>query len=148
MAKRKQNKLNEKSPASYLREPKDLEKRSGISQPLIVFTLRDFDRNQGQSFKDWEEEKLLAMALTKIQGICSLTRQEATQQQIIKEYKKGEFPVVSDFSHPKHIPDDIAWCTIRLQGKERIVGYFEQNVFYVVFLDKDHKFWVSDKKHT
>ncbi len=97
MAKGKQNKFNERNPASYNRKVKKI---------------------------------------------------EATRQQIIKEYLKGTFPDKSDFYHPKHIPEDIAWCSMHIQGKECVIGYFEDNVFYVVFLDKDHRFWITEKKNT
>ena len=91
---------------------------------------------------------MLALAIIKLQGVCSLTRIEATHQQIIKEYPKGQFPEKSDFYHPKHIPSDVAWCSMHIQGKECIIGYFEDHVFNIVFLDKDHKFWITEKKHT
>ncbi len=41
--------------------------------------------------------------------------------------------------------------TIRLshgQGKECIIGHFEDNIFHIVFLDKNHEFWISKKKNT
>lgn len=114
----------------------------------MVLSFRDFDRNQGQSFEEWEHEELLALALSKLQAVCGLTRSEATRQQIIKEYPKGEFPPRSDFVHPKHVPNDVAWCSMHIQGKECVIGYFEDNIFNIVFLDKDHRFWITEKKHT
>ena len=77
-----------------------------------------------------------------------MTRIEATGNQIIKEYSKGEFPKNSDFTHPKHIPNDISWCSMHIQGKECIIGYFEDNIFNIVFLDKNHRFWITEKKNT
>ena len=67
-------------------------------------------------------------------------------KQFIKVY--DNFPVNSDFIHPKYVPAGVKWSTIRIKGKERIVGYLEENIFYVVFLDKDHRFWITEKKHT
>ncbi len=148
MGKGKQNKFKERNAASYKREVKSIELRSGQRERFIVLSLKDFDSNQGQSFELWEGENLLALAVRKLQGVCGLTRVEASRQQIIKEYPKGAFPDNSDFYHPKHIPEDISWCTMHIQGKECVIGYFEDNVFYVVFLDKDHRFWITEKKHT
>lgn len=148
MRKGKQNKFNERNAASYKREVNSIELRSGQRERFIVISFKDFDSNQGQSYELWEGENLLALAVRKLQGVCGLTRIEATRQQIIKEYPKGAFPDKSDFYHPKHIPDDIAWCSMHIQGKECVIGYFEDNVFYVVFLDKDHRFWITEKKHT
>lgn len=145
----KHNKFKERSASSSnKRELKSIELRSGTRERFIVLSLKDFDRNQGQSFEKWEEDKLLALAVTKLQAVCVLTRIEATKQQIIKEYPKGQFPPNSDFYHPKHISDDIAWCSMHIQGKECLIGYFEDNIFNIVFLDKDHKFWITEKKHT
>jgi len=148
MKRGKQTKFNERSPDSYKRQLKGIELRSGRRDPFIVFSLRNYDRNQGQTIKEWEDQELLSLALAKLQEVCNLTRVEATRQQIIKEYRKGDFPPESDFYHPKHIPADIAWCSMHIQGKECVIGYFEDNIFHVVFLDKEHRFWITEKKHT
>ena len=52
--------------SSYKRELKNLDNKSNQREPLIVFSLKDFDINQGQTFKDWEENELLALAVTKL----------------------------------------------------------------------------------
>lgn len=148
MGKGKQNKFKERNASSYQRELKGIELRSGQREKFVVLSFKDFDSNQGQSFENWEGEKLLALAIRKLQGVCGLTRGEATRQQIIKEYPKGKFPENTDFYHPKHIPEDTSWCSMHIQGKECVIGYFEDNVFYVVFLDKDHRFWITEKKYT
>lgn len=148
MGKGKPNKFKERNAASFKREFRGIETRHGKKEPFIVLSFKDFDRNQGQSFKQWEEDELLALAIGKLHEACNLTRLEATRQQIIKEYPQGEFPPNSDFVHPKHIPDDISWSSMHIQGKECVIGYFEDNIFYIVFLDKDHRFWITEKKNT
>ena len=64
----------------------------------------------------------------------------------------------TDFKHPNFIPHDVLWGRFRLGNLERLVGfvvpkkyhntkldqsnyYFDCNTFYVVFLDKNHKFY-------
>ena len=50
----------------------------------------------------------------------------------------------------------IKWARFRITGARRLIGVFlnnqkdekNKNVFYIVFLDKDHKFAPSTKKHT
>ncbi len=113
-----------------------------------MLSFRDFDRNQGQNFEDWEEDKILALALNKLREICQLTRVQATSQQIIKQYSKVDFPPNSAFEHPKHVLPDVVWCSLHIQGKECIIGHFEDNIFHVVFLDKNHEFWITKKKNT
>ena len=128
------------------RKRKGLDYRSGEPKKLIVFSLKDFDVNQGQSFEVWEKDKLLSNLMTRLREMSSFTVTEAQQNKILTIY--GDFPVKTDFQHPKHIPDGVNWAVISIQGKERIAGYIEDNAFYIVFLDKDHKFWITEKKHT
>jgi hypothetical protein len=144
----KQDKFKERHIASYKRELKNIETKQGKKDPLIVLSFRDFDRNQGQNFEEWEEERLLALAINKLRDICQLTRIQATNQQIIKEYSKVDFPPNSAFKHPKHVLPDVDWCSMHIQGKECIIGHFEDNIFHIVFLDKNHEFWITKKKNT
>ena len=144
----KQDKFNERHIASYKRELKGIETKQGRKEPLIVLSFRDFDRNQGQNFEEWEEEKLLALAISKLRDVCQLTKVQATTQQIIKQYSNVAFPPNTAFEHPKHVLPDVTWCSMHIQGKECIIGHFEDNIFYIVFLDKNHEFWISKKKNT
>lgn len=148
MGKGKQSKFKERNASSYKRELKGIETRQGKKEPFIVLSFRNFDRNQGQSFEEWEDEKLLALAISKLREVCELTVGQATAQQIIKPYTKVAFPPESGFVHPKHVPIDVIWCSMHIQGKECVIGYFEDNIFYIVFLDKNHEFWETKKKNT
>lgn len=132
--------------AKPVRKRKGLPYRSGEPKRTIVFSLKDFDINQGQSFEDWEEESILSELMTRLRQVSSFSVPEAEQQGILKIY--GDFPSESDFKHPKHIPPGVNWASISIRGKIRIGGYLEDNVFYIVFLDKDHRFWITKKKHT
>lgn len=120
--------------------------RSGEPKRTIVFSLKDFDINQGQSFEDWEKESILSELMTRLRQVSNYSVPEAEQQRILKIY--GDFPPESDFIPPRHISPGVNWASISIRGKIRIGGYLEDNVFYIVFLDKDHRFWISKKKHT
>ncbi len=128
------------------RKRKGFEYRSGEPKKLIVFSLKDFDINQGQSFEDWEKDKILSNLMTRLREISSFTATEAQQKRILTIY--GDFPVKTGFKQPKHIPDGVNWAVISIKGKERIAGYIEDNVFYIVFLDKNHRFWITEKKYS
>lgn len=117
--------------------------RSGNPKRFLVFSLKDFDINQGQDFKNWECEKILSMLMTRLRLISAYTIQEAQENKILTIY--GEFPINTDFKHPKHVSEGVKWARISIQGKERVAGYIEDNIFYIVFLDKDHRFWISEK---
>jgi hypothetical protein len=148
MGKGKQNKFKERNVASYKREAKIIDIRHGRKEPLIVLSFRDFDRNQGQGFEAWEKDQILALAIEKLAAICHKTVGQATAEQIIKPYTKVGFPPDSGFVHPRHVLSDVIWCSMHIQGKECVIGYFEDNIFQVVFLDKDHEFWKTKKKNT
>lgn len=134
--------------AKYNRKSKQLDDRSPNRELFIVFSFRDFDRNQGQNFAEWQEDELLAALCEKLLGISHLTVGQVTSQQIIKPYTKVDFPPDSGFKYPKHVPDGVKWASMHIQGKECIIGHFEDNIFHIVFLDKNHEFWISKKKNT
>lgn len=112
--------------------------------PLLVFSFKDFDSNQcppGQTFKEWEKGELLAPLMTKLVELSSKNRVIASQEGCLSTY--DTFPEDSDFKKPKYIEGDVQWATIKDVGGQlhRVGGYIVDNVFYVVFLDKEHKFY-------
>ena len=62
----KPNKFKSRKKSSLKRKVKILDLRSKQREPLIVFSFRDFDVNQGQNFEDWEEDKILALMINKL----------------------------------------------------------------------------------
>ena len=73
---------------------------------------------------------------------------QAQNQKLIKIYSKVDFPPNSEFKHPKHVKDGVKWASFHIQGKPCVIGYVEDNIFSIVFLDKEHKFWKTKKKNT
>ena len=119
--------------------------------PKLSFNFKDFDFNQcppGQTLEKWQESNMLDKLLRKFIDVCACTRPEAEQKELLKVY--GKFPTKSQFKIPKHIEGEVAWGTIQRIGgqKPRLAGYIIESVFYPVFLDKDHLFFPSEKKHT
>jgi len=88
---------------------------------------------------------LLSVMLDKLKEYSRKTVMEAGKAGF-KIY--GSFPPDSSFRHPKHIAEDAVWASLHIQGKECIAGHLIDNIFYIVFLDKEHKFWPSKLKHT
>ena len=72
----------------------------------------------------------------------------------------GEFPIKTNFKHPSFVPQAVQWGRFRLQGALRLCGFvvpaliarehedLDTNTFYVVFLDPEHNFFISKKRHT
>ncbi|MEI6433743.1 MAG: hypothetical protein WCP32_02785 [Bacteroidota bacterium] len=144
----KRDKFKEKKVAAYKREFKGVETRQAKKDPLIVLSFKNFDINQGQSFEEWQADELLALAVEKLRALCEYTIAQATNNGLLKIYTKAPFPPESAFEHPKHIPQDIDWSSMHIGNKPCVIGYFEDNIFHIVFLDKDHEFWITKKKNT
>lgn len=120
-------------------------------QPKLSFNFKDFDFNQcppGQTLEQWQADKMLDKLILKFIDICEYTRLEAIQSGLLKVY--GVFPANSRFKIPRHIEGEVSWGTIQRIGgqKPRLAGYIIDSVFYPVFLDKEHLFYPSNKKHT
>jgi hypothetical protein len=76
------------------------------------------------------------------------SRKTVTEAQKAKFTIYGSFPENSRFDYPKYITEDAIWVSMHIQGKECIAGHIIGNIFYVVFLDREHHFWPTEKKHT
>lgn len=121
--------------------------RSAVESKIITlsFCFSKLDKTQGQTISEWEQLGLLSTFIARTQQISNLEYQQALAQQLIKQYTKVGFPDNSEFIEPKHVTPSY-WAVIHItpNSKEVVVGYLENNVFYIVFLDKEHKFWPTD----
>lgn len=140
---------NKKGPASRKENIRD-ERNVGLgATPKLVFSFKDFDDTQvppGQSFQDWQSKGLLSTFLENLKHMGEWTVQEACQNDHLTIY--GKWPDKSDFRPPKHIAADVKWAVLKSVGgqKIRVAGHIINNVFYVVFLDKEHVFWKMAKR--
>ena len=117
----------------------------GAKKRSISFSFQYLDNTQGQTLKEWEAEGLLADFIVRTQQISQHTVEECLRLQYIKQYTKVTFPPTSKFKEPKHItPDNWAVIHIKPKSKEVVAGFLENDVFYIVFLDKEHNFWDTD----
>lgn len=123
------------------------------------------DQEAGQDFKDWTNDQLLKL-LEKLVNYSSEPLIHWEREKIGKGKGHvlevyGTFPKNSDFTPPKHIPHQAQWARFRMENSTRLIGftipdeynrkeqnlsgyYFCTNTFYVVFLDKHHKFYKTD----
>ena len=141
------NKKERKDP-DYLREQGKRAARSA-KQRKITFSFTKHIPNQGQTIEKWEELQLLAILYNRLKFIGQFTPVEARQNKSIKEYTKVDFPPNSEFKKPTHIVTSY-WAVIHItpNSKEVVVGYIDDDVFYIVFLDAEHKFWPSNLKNS
>jgi hypothetical protein len=111
-----------------------------IPEQNLVVSFMHLDRNQGATFEEWQADGMLAPALNLLAGYChgSLPAQQDSKFTIY-----GNFPPQTDFVHPKHIPEDAKWARFHIDGSHILAGHVIRNVFYAVFLDSKHRFWIS-----
>ena len=145
---------------------------SGIEKRCkFNFSFFDASQDAGQSFEDWGAETglcSLSSLLNKIKEYTNFPLDYWLHQRVgggglsvLAHY--GDFPRRSDFEHPAHVPHDVEWCRFRLGNMVRLIGFvipnnlsgkavehrgrqyfLDGNTFYVVFLDKDHRFYQSE----
>lgn len=113
----------------------------------LAFNFRHLDEKQGNLIRDWEGKQLLGNAFSTLKSYSSMTLKEAERANFTIY---GGFPPQgkTDFQHPIHVPPDAKWASMHVQGAVCLAGHVVGNIFYVVFLDSDHRFWISEKKHT
>ncbi len=115
----------------------------------------------GQDFKEWVHADLIKL-LNKLKNYSENNLKYWETQGVLKIY--GNFPSNhTDFVEPKNIPIDVKWGRFRFENKVRLAGFvipntkydeihketnyrFDTNTFYVVYLDKYHKFYKTEKK--
>lgn len=115
---------------------------AGVKKRTISFSWEKLDINQGQSIKEWENEGLLSQLCERMRQVGQNEATVALAQQLIKQYTQVGFPPNSEFTIPKHVSPTY-WGVMHItpSSKEVVAGYIENDIFYIVFLDKDHKFW-------
>ena len=129
---------------------------------LCCFNFTYFRKtDNSQSFENWQKEEILADLMNKIKEFSKKSLQESKNEKRLKLY--GDFPTtaIGDFILPKDLPENgLKWGSFRITGEKRLIGFVVsdliegldcsnlKNTFFVVFLDKNHKFYKSNKKHT
>lgn len=114
----------------------------------------------GQDFRDWNHKQLYEL-FDKLKEYSKFPLSHWEKQKLGNHplfVKYPQFPTNSDFEKPKSIPHQAIWSRFRLEGDSRLIGFvlpdeykdqeqnksgfrFDTNTFYVVFLDKEHKFY-------
>ena len=118
----------------------------------IVFNFKFFcfGKSGGQSFEEWERERILADLNSKLKDFSCKTVDELIADGKLELY--DAYPKGSKFTCPAVLQCvDITWSRLRLTGRRRLIGFFSiqdkqpRKTFYVVFLDKNHDFAPSSK---
>ncbi|MGK7913310.1 MAG: hypothetical protein AB4050_17805 [Synechococcus sp.] len=167
------SKFSNRKKESFLKSIPAMDIESSQIEMRCKFNFSYFDGEQaaGQSFEEWsggDGNSSLVELLRKIQHYTksplSYWREERAGRGGLKVLAYYDsFPTNSDFTHPSHVPHDVTWARFRLGSKVRMIGFvipesfliqssgssktdyiFDNNTFYVVFLDKHHKFYKTE----
>ena len=126
-----------------------LEAKKSVHDTLENFkvSLQFIDTSQkfGSSFNDWQKSGLLAKMLECFQGYCSSPLLKQVDGDKFTIY--GNFPPKEKtrFKFPDFVPEDANWARIHITGAAVVAGHIVKDTFYVVFLDKTHKFWLTKR---
>ena len=127
------------------------------------FSYFTIDSNVGEDFNEWSHNELVKL-LNKLKNFSQKSLKDWENETAGKYpvfVKYDSFPPNTDFDIPKHIPHQAIWSRFHLENKARLIGfvipdeyknkihpvtkeYFDTNTFYVVFLDKEHKFYKTE----
>lgn len=97
------------------------------------------------SFLDWQNVGLLSHALETLQGYCKRPLREQIDGDKFATYPTFPPADKTKFEYPKHVPEDAHWARIHINGPAVLVGHVVGDTFYLVFLDKTHKFWLTKR---
>lgn len=114
-------------------------------------------QESSQDFNEWEENKLITL-LNSLKEYSKKSLEEWKSDGKLVIY--GDFPKKTKFDEPKHVPLEAQWGRFRMSGKIRLIGFvlhidtvhektgirFDKNTFYIVFLDKNHHFYLCETK--
>ncbi|WP_191831309.1 hypothetical protein [Pseudomonas fluorescens] len=141
----------------------DIENSGILKYSKINFKFFDVDQEPSSSFDDLSEIEAKSL-LKKLHSFSGKSLNEWAQENAggngLKVYARyNDFPKNSDFTHPPHVPHDALWGRFRLGNKYRLVGFvipdllhgegksgfhYDKNTFYVVFIDKEHRFYKTE----
>lgn len=136
-----------KKPTSIIKETLETKKsvRDTSSNFKVSFQFLDTSQKFGSTYKDWQKLGLLSKLLDTFSGYCCKPLLEQVDGTKFTVY--GNFPVKDKtmFDFPTHVPPDANWARIHVTGAAVVVGHIVSDTFYVVFLDKTHKFWLTKR---
>ncbi|MVW87832.1 hypothetical protein EI969_18105 [Pseudomonas sp. PB101] len=125
------------------REAQPLKRNQYLSFSFKYFKDQD---DVGQSLATWASGDLLASLIAKLHHISKVNITELQTEKSITNYRRFPPADKTHFSCPSDLSKDDSWGVIRNIGgqKQRVAGFLRDNIFYIVFLDRDHKFWPTD----
>lgn len=137
--------FSKKKPVLKIKEKPSVNDNERTSNFKLSFQYLDTTQKYGSSFKDWQQAGLLSKALETLQGYCCSPLLKQVDGDKFTIYGAFPAPDFTMFEYPQNVPEDANWARIHITGSCVVVGHIVNDTFYVVFLDKTHKFWLTKK---
>lgn len=143
--------FNKSKKGSPFQEFLDRKKRASVNDPERLqnfqISLQYYidDVPESGTLRIWEKECILADAIAVLAGYCKRPLREQIDGYKFTIY--GGFPPEgkTDYAYPDNVPEDAHWARIHVKGLPVIIGHVVGNTFFIVFLDKNHRFWISER---
>ncbi len=145
MAAPRLQKHKTKSIISETLEAKKTLKNTNFENFKVSFQYLDTSQKFGSAFRDWQKVGLLSKMMEVLQGYCCRPLREQVDGDKFTIYNGFPPREKTRFEYPSMVPEDALWARIHITGSAIIAGHILQDTFYVVFLDKSHKFWLTKK---
>lgn len=137
--------FNKNKPKGFTKSKPETEINSATNNFKVSFQYLDTGQKYGSSWRDWQKVGLLSKAMETLQGYCN--------RPLLEQVCGNKFTMYNDFppkektlfEHPEHVPEDACWARIHITGAAVLAGHISRDTFYVVFLDKTHKFFLTKK---
>ena len=146
--------------AEYLKELEAHDSSLFDTLNNIVFNFKFFisGKDYGQSFDDWQKDGILSELNNKLKDFSGKTISDLFTDRTLEIYSNYQHD--SGFKIPYVLKSiDIEWAGLSLTGRRRVIGFLlkeaicdikatenGRNIFYMVFLDKEHDFAPYRKK--
>ena len=141
-------KITKKKGSSILKEiekPRSVNDTERTANFKLSFQDLDTTQKFGSGFLDWQNVGLLSHAMETLRGFCFSPLRQQIDGDKFTIYNSFPPEDRTMYDYPKNVPEDAHWARIHVNGPAVMVGHIVNDTFYVVFLDKTHKFWLTEK---
>ena len=141
-------KIVKKKGSSILKEiekPRSVNDAGRTANFKLSFQDLDTTQKFGSAFLDWQKVGLLSHAMETLRGFCCSPLRQQIDGDKFTIYDSFPPEDRTMYDYPKNVPEDAHWARIHVNGPAVMVGHIVNDTFYVVFLDKTHKFWLTEK---
>jgi len=137
---------------TFIRQVLDEKKRASVNEPRRLenfqISLQYYidDKPEPHTLETWQEKHILADALKVLAGYCKRPLREQIDGDKFAVYNGFPPPDKTEFEYPGNVPEDAHWARIHVKGEPVIVGHIVGNTFFIVFLDREHRFWLTKRE--